>query len=228
MHTSLARLSRAALCAAAISGASLAHAQAMLTNSVSWNGGDYVAPFGEPDIATIGQTFTADEAHWELLGFTFFLRSDAGGDVDFHGYVSAWDGVRLTGPLLFSSDLRTLPVGTNSFQPVAFDTGSLELTPGAQYVAFLSAAGVFDSVDGTAGIAAPVSSDTYAFGNLVIALNGDDFDTLFENPWEEIFGIDLAFTLEFPGGAVPEPAAAGVIGAMALLGLIAVRRMQRA
>jgi hypothetical protein len=198
----------------------------ILSNSPAWNGGDYITPFGEPEIATIGQTFTADAAHSELLGFTFLLKSDAGGNVDFRGYVSAWDGAKLTGPLLFSSDVRTLPAGTNAFQPVTFDIDDLLLTPGAQFVAFLSTSGFFDSVDGTAGIAAPVLSDTYAFGNLVIALNGDDFDTLFENAWEEIFGIDLAFTMEFPSGAVPEPAAFGVIGATVLLLIIARRSLR--
>ena len=200
----------------------------MLTNSPSWNGGDYITPFGEPEIATVGQVFTADDAHSLLLGFTFHLKSDAGGDVDFRGYVSTWDGTKLTGPLLFSSGLRTLPVGTNTFQPVTFDTGSLSLTPGALYVAFLSASGAFDSVDGTAGIAAPVSSDTYSGGNLVIALNGDDFDALFANAWEELFGIDLAFTLEFPGGAVPEPVHFGLFGAIALAGISGIRRLRRA
>jgi hypothetical protein len=227
MSTTLARLSRAALCALAFSGASHAFAQLILTNSPAWNGGDYITPFGEPEIATVGQTFTADDAHSELLGFTFFLKSDSGGDVDFHGYVSAWDGVKLTGPLLYASELRGLPVGTNSFQPVTFNTGNLELLPGAQYVAFLSASGAFDSVDGTAGVGVPVFVDTYLGGNLVVALNGEDFDALSESAWEEIFGMDLAFRMEFAGGAVPEPAAFGAVGAIALLGFAGARSLRK-
>jgi hypothetical protein len=227
MSTTLARFSRAALCALALSGASHAFAQLILTNSPAWNGGDYITPFGEPEIATVGQTFTADAAHSELLGFTFFLKSDTGGGVDFHGFVSEWDGTRLTGPLLFSSELRTLPVGTNLFQPVTFDTGSLLLTPGAHFVAFLSASGAFDSVDGTAGVGVPVFVDTYLGGSLVVALNGDDFDALSESPWEEIFGMDIAFRMEFAGGAVPELASFGVIGAIALFGLAGARRVRR-
>lgn len=228
MHTSLARLTRAALCAAAISGASLAHAQAILTNSVPWNGADYVAPFGEPEIATIGQTFIAGAAHTVLENFSFHLRFEEGADVGFRGYVSEWDGEKLTGPLLFESTPQTLFSGANTFQPFVFDTEFLSLTPGTQYVAFLSASNDFDSVAGYAGLAAPVQQDSFAGGNLVLALNADNFGALSSDPWIEIFGLDLVFTMNFEGGAVPEPATYGVIAAVALLLLAGARRMQRA
>jgi len=224
MHTSLARLSRAALCAAAISGASLAHAQAILTNSVPWNGADYVAPFGEPEIATIGQTFTAGAAHTVLENFSFHLRFEAGDDVGFRGYISEWDGEKLTGPLLFESAPQTLSPGANTFQPFVFDTELLLLTAGVQYVAFLSASNEFDSTAGYADLAAPVQQDSYAGGNLVLALNADNFDMLSSDPWIEIFGLDLVFTMNFEGGAVPEPAAFGVVAAIALIALAGMRR----
>jgi hypothetical protein len=228
MHTSLARLSRAALCAAAVSVVSLAHAQVILTNSVPWNGVDYVAPVGEPDSATIGQTFIPGAAHTVLENFSFHLRFEEGGDVGFRGYVSQWDGEKLTGPLLFESALQMLSPGANTFRPFVFDTGLLSLTPGVQYVAFMSASNEFDSIAGYAGLAAPVQQDSYAGGNLVLALNADNFAALSSDPWIEIFGLDLAFTMSFEGAAVPEPAAFGTIAAIALLVLAGARRMRLA
>lgn len=228
MNTSLFRPSRATLCAAALAIASLSFSQETLTNSPAWNGLDYVAPFGEPDIATLGQTFTVGGVNTFMDGFTFLLRSDSGGNVNFRGYVSGWDGSKLTGALLFSSSLQTLPSGTNSFQPFVFYTGHLSLTAGAQYVTFLSTSNDFDLVGGTARVASPVWSDSYSGGDLVLALNEDDFAALSDAPWEEIIGLDLAFAMDFSGaGAVPEPSAWGLIGATALLGLAACRSVQK-
>ena len=228
MKTTLARLSRAALCAAAIAGASHSFAQLTLTNSPAWNGSDYIFPFGEPDVATFGQVFTADATNSFMDGFTFHLRSNSGGAVDFRGYVAAWDGSRIAGPLLFESELRTLPAGTSNFQAFAFDTAGFSVTPGAQYAAFLSTSKDFDSVDGIADVGLTATQDTYTGGNLVVTANGSDFAVLSVDPWIELIGMDLAFTMEFSGPAVPEPATYGVIAGMALLALAGIRRMRHA
>ena len=230
MNTPLARLFQAALCAAAIAAAANSHAQLTLTNSPAWNGSDNVFPFGEPEVATFGQVFTADATNTLMDGFTFHLRSKDGGDVQFRGFVAAWDGTRPTGSTLFESGQQVLPANTNLFQDFSFDTSGLPLTPGAQYVAFISASLDFDSIAGTAAAGITASQDTYLGGNMVIASNGSDFDSLFVDPWYELTGMDLAFEMNFSGeggGAVPESSAFGLIGTAALLGLSVFRVLRR-
>ena len=216
MNTPLARSFRTALCAAALTGALHSFAQITFTNSPAWNGADYIFPFGEPDVATFGQVFTADASNTLMNGFTFHLRSESGGSVDFRGFVAAWDGTKLTNPVLFESNQQSLPANTNVFQSFSFDTAGLPLAPGAQYVAFISASLDFDTVAGTADAGITATQDTYPGGKMVIAANGSNFSALSTDPWIELDGMDLAFSMDFApegGGAVPESSSFGLLAA---------------
>lgn len=225
------RYLRAAVCAAALTGASLSFAQLTLTNTPAWNGSNGIGSFGEPGAATFGQTFTAVAGNTFMNSFTFHLKWNSDGDVKFNAYVSAWDGAKITGPLLYTSVMNTLPVGTSAFQPFTFSTGSLALTAGSQYVAFLSASLHFDSVPDVA-VFGWTFTESYSGGNFVWMDNGSNFGALSISSWNPVTNTDLAFTMEFSpagsgAGVVPEPSTYGLIGAMALLGLVAVRRMRR-
>src|SRR3546814_3811193 len=58
------------------------------------NGGNYWSPFGGPDTATYGQTFTVGGPETYLESFSLFLGSRTGGSgpLDLKGYLGVWDG----------------------------------------------------------------------------------------------------------------------------------------
>ena len=83
-------LRRVALVAAVLSLAGSAAATTIIDTTVFWNGTDAVAPFGQPDTATYGQTITVG-ADTHLQDFTFYVDDDLA-PVTFAGYVAAWNG----------------------------------------------------------------------------------------------------------------------------------------
>ena len=84
---------------------------------------ELVGNFGEPNASTVGQTFIAPAGRLE--SFTFYLFHDIdSGPARFKGYVSAWDGEKPTGPLLYTSGERQVTTALTAV-PVTFDTGAL-------------------------------------------------------------------------------------------------------
>ncbi len=177
----------------------------------SWDGSSFTAPttvspflFGEPNIATIEQTFTVGSANI-LDSFSFWL-DDVGGPgevVNFSGFVMAWDGAKASGSILFQSgtDTTSEPTG-RMMEQFSFTTGGITLAPGQQYVAFLSASNVFDSVADAARNRYP-NADVYSGGELVFLANGSDFSkiTSFARDRVNFYpsgtftpGLDAAFT----------------------------------
>ena len=172
----------------------------LIDTTSSWDGSSYIWAFGEPDTATYGQTFTAPETSRPLTEFTFYLDDYYNPDViDFAAYVMAWDGTKATGPVLYSSAMQST-TGSSGFDTLTFNTGELILTPGQQYVAFLSASNFFDGVSGT-GQMGLISNDVYDGGMFVYFGNGSDFDSLTTTSWVTGYGGDLAFKASFGDGA---------------------------
>lgn len=109
----------------------------------SWDGSHDFRHWGYgPSSPTFGQTITAP-AESRLSGFTFSLKLNFFDPSRFQAAVYQWDSAtsRATGPALFTSAVMTSP-NTSSFTPVAINTGGIVLTPGQQYVLFLTTAGV--------------------------------------------------------------------------------------
>ncbi len=181
-------------------------------------GHELVGNFGEPNAATVGQTFIAPAAG-QLERFTFYLFHDTDtGPARFKAYVSAWDGEKPTGPLLYTSgeqQLTTPHVAT----PVTFDTRGVPMTPGLSYVAFLSASGLFDGVPDITSLF--ILGDTYAGGGHVALGNGNDFSQVFARSWSGLSPRDVAFTAKF--SAVPEPSTMVLLG----IGLAAAASARR-
>ena len=189
--------------------------------------------FGEPNAATMGQTFVAPANALQLDRFTFFLayggdaavRNPPAGPARFAGYVTAWDGSKASGPLLFASGETqlTTPIETpNTFTPVSFETGGIALTPGRSYIAFLSASGFFDGLEDNTGSA--FEGDTYAGGITVSLPNGNDFSQVFTSAW--LTGLapgDRGFVAEF--SPVPEPSTIMLVGTA--LAAVARRRKRK-
>ena len=64
-----------------------AYGQTMSTLG-AWDGSAGISPFGYPDTATYGETFTAPGS--ALYNFTFEMKLPA--TVNFQGYLFAWNG----------------------------------------------------------------------------------------------------------------------------------------
>lgn len=194
-----------------------AQAITVIDTTGSWNGSESIAPFGESNTATYGQTFTVTGTDTQLDSFSFYLNDSSNPDaVDFRAYVYAWDGSKASGSQLFESgDLHT--TGANGFELFNVNTGGINLTSGLQYVAFFSASKLFDGIGGTS-VMGFILNDVYSGGGFFYKNNGSDFSNLTSSSWENFYSnYDTAFTAKFSspgqgGASVPEPASLALLG----------------
>jgi hypothetical protein len=181
-------------------------------------GNNDFSSWGETDTATFGQTFIAP-ADFNLTGFSFSLAHQTGGASLFRYYVMAWSGTNASGSVLYESSTKTA-VGTTDAIYTA-DVGSLLLTPGDQYIAFLSTSEVFDgTLDG--GQMAFVSGDSYSGGEMVFNNNGSDLGSLTSPTNWILLNADAVFVAHFTG--VPEPASLCLVSAGGLMLMLMKRR----
>src|SRR5262249_24455430 len=106
----------------------------------SWNGTSFISSWGIPNTPTYGQTITANGVQNKLTSFTFELAQQAGTPPNYQAFVYQWDAAnqRITGSALFTSAPLVAPTtaNANTYVPVKVNTGTLNLTPGQQYVLF--------------------------------------------------------------------------------------------
>jgi IPT/TIG domain/PASTA domain len=92
--------------------------------------------FGGMYDSTVGQVVTVPSGVGALRSFTLWATEPP--TLKFRGFVYAWDGAKATGPLLYESpDLHTTAGG--AFQQFSLEA-NVTVTPGSQYVVFLSQA----------------------------------------------------------------------------------------
>ncbi len=169
-----------------------------------------VFPLGEPTTATYGQTITAPLHDNVLTSFFFFLDDSPirPGFTAFEAFVYAWDGIKATGPALFTSPpmSTTNNAGNDGFETFKIDTGKLSLEPGRTYVLFFTTANLFDGVE-DASLAALRTDNPYPGGEFFYLGNGSDFSAVTREPWVAISSpiYDLGFRATF---VVPEPPSA--------------------
>lgn len=169
----------------------------------SWGSIGYAYPFGESDVATCGQTFTAG-SHNILENFSFWLGGyAAGSSLTFAAYLMRWDGCKATGDILYQSDRKT-KAPTEEFEEFVFDTRGVLLEPGQKYVVFLSASEFFSGTFSQTGIGylvnGSVGMNVYPGGGFVYQSSGSNFNRLTSLPWMTIdmLGLDdAAFQAKF-------------------------------
>jgi hypothetical protein len=195
--------------------------QADVISTISdWDGVGFVAPFGETETATYGQTFSLSTAA-SMDSFTFYLNDALDPAViDFQAYVYSWNDSlnQIAGSSLFTSNAMstTNNGGEDGFEEFSINTGGITLSAG-QYVAFFTASNLFDGTSGT-GKMGFTDANAYSGGSLVYINNGNDFSALSSSSWSEWAGApDLAFTITTT--VVPIPAAVWLMfSALAVLG----------
>ena len=210
------------LISTAITLSSIARGQ-LINTFPEWNGVTAI-PFGQFGLVnTLGQVFTVDPAFTQLDAFEFGIGDSLSNPVNFSFNIAAWDPVNfhITGPLLYSSGLLSLPGNTSGFVPVVLPTGGLQLTGGAQYVGFLTASPYFDSLLDIALVPFD-NEDVYSGGYVVALANGSNLNPLVSSTWFAA-PADLAFAAAF-SSAVPEPSTYGLASGIALIGAALLRR----
>lgn len=188
------------LCGAALAAFSApAGAQTIDTLQV-WDGSSGFATWGHGGATpTYGQTITAP-TQGRLNGFTFELvNTSAGTQSQFVASVYQWDAVNkhMTGAALFTSGVMTSPSAA-TFTPVTVNTGGVALTPGQQYVLFLTTLNVPQTAVRSSNSFARVDGVTYAGGSLVFNNSASAAD-LSATAWA-VTTVDLAFLATFGSG----------------------------
>jgi uncharacterized protein with beta-barrel porin domain len=164
-----------------------------------WNGTQFIFPWGITDTATYGQTFIPTAQQTRLAGFTVELWQTSGTPVPYTAHVYAWDSVnnRITGPSLFASGPFVAPAGA-VFTPVSINTGSVALTPGQQYVLFLTTSGQQAGQPTGNYRWGSVTNTAIPTGRFVFQNNTNNFGNLSTVSWSFI-NQDLAITINLFG-----------------------------
>lgn len=185
-----------------------------------WDGTSNNYGIGVPHTSTYGQTFTADSSLGLYLdSFSFLLKAYGGGSdpSPFSTYVAAWDGAKVTGPILYKSDAENLPVdqAAPDYTLFSYNTGGIQLVEGLQYIIFLSTSEYYTG-NGQARMARTGSGNAYTGGKFVFDNNAGNFANLSTYAWDGLADDrgDAAMDITFSNGAavVPEPASLVLLG----------------
>jgi len=163
----------------------------------AWNGSSSISAWGVTDTATYGQTITPVVGQTLLTGFTFELGQLSGTAPQYQAYVYQWNSAtdRIVGTALYASGAMTAPSGA-AFSAVTINTGSIVLTPGQQYVLFLSTSNAQPEATASYKYGALTNNTAYAGGQFVFQNNGANFGNLSTTAWSTI-AEDLAFMATF-------------------------------
>jgi outer membrane autotransporter protein len=213
------------LCGAALLALSVPAMADNIDTTPQWNGTNSVFSWGIfAQTPTYGQTITPVVGQTRLSGFTFELAQTSGTAPQYQAFVYQWDSVnnRIIGTALFSSAVFTAPAAT-TFTPVTINTGGVVLTPGQQYVLFLTTSTVSGQPAAAYKYGELSNNTTYPGGQFVFS-NDPTFAGLSTASWSNQ-AFDLAFIAMLsgllspmlPAGAAINPTnvAAGVDRALA-------------
>jgi hypothetical protein len=214
-------MKKALLLSAVLLLAASSFADTIINNFNGYN--DTWAPFGDlpTAIQTFGEIFTAPDGIQNLSSFSFYMGNPVQvqpGNIITGAYIATWAGTH-AGNLLYDSG--GLDYDNLGNEELTFKTEGLFVTPGQQYVMFLSTS-KFDGQSQGEAYASAGDTNQYLNG-FAYFKNGGGFDNLFTNDWDA-YGLqpDWAVDLEFDN--VPEPGSLMLLGSGLLGGIGVLRR----
>lgn len=182
----------------------------------------YWHPLGYPNTATYGETFLAPTNGNDFLSsFSLFLAGPyVSGNIIMSAYVATWNGSG-AGSLLYSSPEINYPNTGNA--ELTFNPG-IQLTPGSDYIVFLSISQYYGQSSGETYISGGNNNCPGCF--FAYSNNSGNFNQLFTQAWDASgLSPDFAFVADFNSGqgSVPEPGTFLLLGS-GLLGTLGVVR----
>ena len=175
----------------------------VIDTTANWKGTESAAPFGDGGaVEVFGQTFVVLAEAPTLQSLSFWLQHSpddtSGEDLYFSIAVMAWNTDRATGPVLYESALQSITTAQSTMTEYLVDTGGLNLVPGHEYVAFLSAKNGFWDATSTLMRVGWRNADTYSDG-AAWTLNTDNNPNLITSAaWDNTFGTaDFVVLLAF-------------------------------
>lgn len=224
MSASMLRRLRLATCGAALLAPLSLRAQTINLGPAS--PATYTTGILSSSFPAVGQTFVAPTGAALLLDFHFWLSASPDfafqpEAVNFNAYIAQWDAV--SGAASAPIQIGGTVMGTASQEYVSAPM-NYTVTPGATYIAFLSALGVATNADAYAAI--EMSDASYADGALVFT-DGAITDPWFENGSSQMGSA--RFTANFSQtSTVPEPSSVLLVAVgMGGIALVARRRISR-
>ena len=152
--------------------------------------------------ATWGQTIVVPAEDNVLDSFSLYLTkspSSDPADIIYKAYVYAWDGEKAVGPSLWESDSPQTVTTSAGSQELESETGGVALTPGDQYVIFISTSETYEANASPAlgCLMLPANSGDYADGEWVEMANGTDESLWTTQAWARSGEDDVAFKASF-------------------------------
>ena len=190
-----------------------------INNFTGYN--NYYEPLG--NLVTFGELFIVPQGDDILNSISFYTGEPAemnDGPIVLGAYVATWDSIGdHAGTLLYSSDKYTYDNQGN--EELTFNTNGTRLTPGQQYVMFLSTAQYANQSTGQTFVPSGSRSDYLA--GFVEIFDGGDFDSLFSTRWGGPDEPDWAVDIELDS-STPEPSSLIMLGTGLVGGLGIMRR----
>jgi hypothetical protein len=93
--------------------------------------GNIIAPFGNPDTSTYGEAVITPTGMNNVDSFGFEIQAPGEG-FQFQGFIAAWDGTKVTGPILYTSDVVTAV--DSDMDLYMFNGINAPITDGAAYI----------------------------------------------------------------------------------------------
>ncbi len=175
----------------------------VIDTTAGWNGVQKAAPYGDGGAAEVfGQTFIVPADAPTLQRVSFWLQHSpddtSGEDLFFSVVVMAWNKDRATGPVLYESVLQSITAAQSMMTEYLVNTGGLNLVPGQEYVAFLSANNGFWQAPSTRIDVGFQNADIYPQGAAWILNTDNDRNLVTSTAWMNPFGTaDLVVKFSF-------------------------------
>jgi hypothetical protein len=183
--------------AATILGSSPA---AAINTRAVWDGSTTIGLFGCPNTTNYGQTIVVPKFKHTLRKIVYYLTGQAavGSSMTVRAEVYQWDDAnqRPTGSAVYESDPQTISYSDAKFHRLTFIPNA-SVTPGAQYVVFVTVDKDFAQCNGYGLSWASVSDIIYPRGTFVFLNSNGDASQWETTPWTTNFGYDLALKIFF-------------------------------